>query len=79
LNFALQCLAAFSAMAALDLVFAPYIAAVAARQAVAASAWASAISFCNVFVAVSCIRDRRLIVPVVLGAFAGTWLAVTYI
>lgn len=79
LSFARQCALAFLAMFALDVVFAPYIAAVAAKQAVAASVWAAGISFCNVFVAVSCVKDRRLVVPVVLGAFAGTWVAVTYL
>ena len=77
MKFWQQWLAAFFAMVALDLVFAPYIATVAAREAVAASAWAAAIALCNTFVVVSYVKDRRMVVPVVLGAFAGTWLAVT--
>ena len=71
--------AAFAAMFALDLVFAPYIAAVAAREAAAAGGWASAIAICNAFVVVSYVKDRRMIVPVALGAFAGTWVAVNYL
>lgn len=79
LAFARQCVAVFLAMALLDIVFAPYVAKIASREALEASVWASAIVVCNAFVVVSYVKDRRLILPLALGAFAGTWLSVSYL
>lgn len=69
----------FIAMVLLDIVFALYVVTTAAKDVLASSLWAGAIQVCNVFVVVSYIRDRRLVVACTAGAFVGTWLAMTYL
>jgi len=59
----------------LDIVFAKYTIATAARLPLEASLWAMAIQTCNVFVVTSFVHDRRMLVPCVIGAFVGTYLA----
>lgn len=70
--------AVFAAMFGLDVVFALYVVECAARNAVAASAWASLIQLCNIFVVTAFVKDRRMAAPCIAGAFAGTWVAVRY-
>jgi hypothetical protein len=79
LSFLRRCLAVFAAIFALDLVFAFYVAAVAAHAAFDASAWAAAIQLCNVVVVVSYVKDQRMVLPLALGAFGGTWVSVKYL
>ena len=69
----------FIAMVVLDIVFALYIVEASSKQMLAASFWAAAIQVCNVFVVVSYVNDKRMVVPCTLGAFVGTWLAIAYI
>lgn len=69
----------FLAMVALDVAFALYVLETAARNAVAGSFWAAMIQVANVFVVSSFVADKRLAVPCVVGAFVGTWLAITYL
>lgn len=74
-----QCAAVFLAMVVLDIAFALYVLTTAAKDIVAASLWAGAIQVCNVFVVSSFVKDRRLALPCVAGAFAGTYIAIYYI
>lgn len=76
--FVFKALSVFAAMTLLDVVFALYIVATAGHQTILASSWAVAIQLCSTFVTVSYVGDRRLISPCLLGAFTGTWLALTY-
>lgn len=70
-----QALAVFVAMFALDVVFALYVVKTAERAIIEASAWAALVQVCNVFVVTSFVKDRRMALPCVVGAFAGTWFA----
>ena len=69
----------FFAMIALDLAFGLYVANIASHHVLSAAAWAAAIQLCNSFVVVSYVRDIRMAIPCVLGAFAGTWVAVSLV
>lgn len=74
----LKALAVFAGMTLLDIAFALYVIAASQRDVLAASYWAAAIQVCNVFVVASFVRDNRMAIPSVMGAFVGTWIAATY-
>ena len=74
-----RALAVFVAMLLLDVVFALYVIKCAERAAIEAGLWAGAIQVFNVFVVSSFVKDWRMSVPCVLGAVAGTWIAVRYL
>lgn len=78
MKFLRQAALVFLAMVALDVVFAVYVLQTAARAAMEASLWAAAIQLCNVFVVTSFVRDPRMVMPCMAGAFVGTWLAVQW-
>lgn len=65
----------FASMVVLDVVFAKYTLATAAREPLTAALWAVAIQFCNMVVVTSFVQDRRMFGPCILGAFVGTYLA----
>lgn len=67
------------AMFALDMVFAMYVIATAAKAAEAAAAWATAIVLLNGVVTLSFVRDRWMLLPAAFGAFAGTWSAIRFL
>lgn len=69
----------FLAMVTLDVAFATYVVEAAAKNVFPASYWAAAIQLCNVFVVGAFVKDVRMAVPTALGAFAGTWIALTWI
>lgn len=69
-------LMSFFAMFALDMVFARYAYALTAQRACAASMWASLIVVCNAVVIINYVADVWTLAPAVVGAFAGTWVAV---
>ena len=71
-----QGLATFASMAALDWVFAYYTKNVIKKNAALAGLYASAIVVTNAIVTISYVTDHWMVVPAVLGAFAGTWVAV---
>ncbi len=75
----IRALSVFGAMVALDLVFAVYVIECAARHGAAAGAWAAAVQICNFFVVTAYVKDRRMVLPCIAGAFVGTWLAVSYV
>lgn len=68
--------ALFLLTVASDYAWTRYIAKAAEKQAHAAARWSVAIVGCSAFSVMSYTQDHRLIVPVLLGAYAGTWLAV---
>ena len=63
----------------LDLAFAFYILETAAKAPMTAGGWAALIQACNVYLVVSFVQDRRLVLAAMAGAFAGTWLAITFV
>lgn len=67
------------AMFALDVVFAMYVIATSSKAAEAAAGWASAIVLLNGAVTLSFVRDRWMLVPAAIGAFAGTWSAIRFV
>lgn len=69
-------LISFFAMAALDFVFAFYTRHVMKTNAAKAGMYASLIVITNALVTLNYVADPWMIVPTVVGAFAGTWLAV---
>jgi uncharacterized membrane protein YfcA len=65
-------------MAALDAMFAYYTRRVTQGHVFRASASAGALVVANSFVILSYVKDVYLIIPAVLGAFAGTLLAMKF-
>jgi hypothetical protein len=68
----------FLAMVALDVAFTLYVIKSAEKATLEASAWAAAIQICNVFVVTAFVKDARMLLPCMAGAFFGTWLAITW-
>lgn len=68
-------LLAFLAMFVLDLVWAGYTMAMVERKVAVASVCASAIQLCSALVVIGYTTNRWLLIPVALGAFAGTYVA----
>lgn len=69
-------LAVFVALFCLDFVWAKYTYATTSRQALRASAYASAIIFLSGGAAIGYTSDHWLLLPAMAGAFAGTFVAV---
>ena len=72
----LQALATFLAMAALDFVWAHYIAAVHQKHALRSAVYSAAMVAFNSLVVLSYSEDHWMTVPTVAGAFVGTFLSV---
>lgn len=68
----------FVAMFALDFVWALYTQAVTASAALRASMWATAITVLSGLGQIGYTHDPWLLIPAALGAFAGTFIALTY-
>lgn len=66
-----------AAMTVLDLVFAFYVVETAAKHAASAGAWAAGIIVLSCYVTRAYVDDKRMTVPAAVGAFLGTYLAVT--
>lgn len=66
----------FLALFALDFVWAKYTHALAAHQAIPASAYASGIILLNGVAVIGYTSDPWLLLPAILGAFAGTYAAI---
>jgi hypothetical protein len=71
-------LVAFLAMFATDACWALYVASVKAGSATEAAAWAVALFLLGAVAVMGYVRDRWLLIPGALGAFAGTWAGVAY-
>lgn len=67
---------AFSAMFALDFVWTFYTKYVVQKKALLAAAYAGGLVLCNAVVTISYIDDHWLLIPVILGALAGTGIGV---
>lgn len=68
----------FFSMVILDIVWAYYTSAVAAKRPALAGTFASAIMLFTAAVTVSYVQDPRLLPVVMAGAFVGTYLAVRF-
>jgi len=70
--------AAFFAMFFTDVLYAYYIQSVQNAQALRASLWAAILYILGGIVVIGYINNPWLLVPSVLGAFAGTYVGVRY-
>lgn len=70
--------AAFFAMFFTDVLYAYYIQAVQNTQALRASAWAAILYVLGGVVVIGYINNPWILIPSVLGAFAGTYVGVKY-
>lgn len=68
--------AVFIATVVSDFIWAKYMVAIADRRDVVAANWAVLVIAIGAFLVVSYVEDRRLIIPAVIGAWIGTYLAV---
>ena len=66
----------FLAVAVSDALWAAWMTAVAAHQPGLAGLTSAGLVVAGAYVTVAYVRDRRYLVPAVLGAFVGTYLAV---
>lgn len=66
----------FVAMMGADYAWTKYTLEVAAKDAVSAGLWSAVIVGCGAFTVVSYTTDRWLLIPALLGAFLGTYIAV---
>jgi hypothetical protein len=69
-------LGVYFAMVALDFTWAHYTAAIAAKQSVRAALWAAATILFTGTAAIGYTSQHWLLIPAMLGAISGTWLAV---
>lgn len=74
----IQIIVAFVAMFFLDYVFALYTKKVIDEKPAQAGFFASAIVLCNAIVTINFVDNPWMIIPTLLGAFAGTWTAVRF-
>lgn len=73
---ALTWLFTFAAMLATDLAWARYILSANQRAPLEAGGWAVALFLLGAFTVLGYTRDRWLLIPATLGAFAGTYFGV---
>jgi hypothetical protein len=78
MTWAVEWLAVFAAMFALDFIWARYTRAVGEKAAARSSAWATLIILVSGFVTTSYVSNPWLLVPAAIGAFTGTYAAVRY-
>ena len=74
----LEWLAVFIGMFLLDMVYARYTQAIQSGQAMRAAHFAAVLIGITAFVTVSYVQNRWLTLPVMAGAWAGTWVAVKW-
>ena len=70
--------AAFFAMFLTDVLYAYYVQAVQTSQALQASMWAAILYILGGIVVIGYINNPWILIPSVLGAFAGTYVGVRY-
>ena len=68
----------FLCVVVIDIVYTLLLKSVQNDKPLAASSWASAITFLNAVAVVNYIEDNRMIIPAVLGAFVGTYIGMRY-
>lgn len=71
-----RALAVCAAMAVCDWCWTRYTQAVAEKRAATAAWWSAAIIGIGAFGVVSYVEDKRLVIPALIGAWIGTYLAV---
>jgi len=76
MKWAIQALAVFAAMGALDVAWAFYTMSTAVKKPMEASLWASLIVVFSAIVTISYVSDPWLIIPAIGGAFVGTYAAI---
>jgi len=74
----IEWLAVFVGMFFLDLVYARYTQAITAGASLRAANFAAVLIGITAFVTVSYVQNRWLTVPVIAGAWFGTWVAVKW-
>jgi hypothetical protein len=77
-NVYLRALMVIVLMTMVDIVFAIYVIETAAHRAASAGLYAALIILIGAFVTRAYVDDKRMIVPTAIGAFLGTYLAVTF-
>jgi hypothetical protein len=73
---ALQWLIVFSATTLADVCWARYMAHVAVKNRLRASAWSAAIICCGCVSVIEYTQNRWLVTAAIAGAFVGTWFGV---
>jgi len=68
----------FGAVVLIDIVWTKYIAEVGAKRAAHAAFWSALIIAIGAFTTLSYVEDRTTLIPAIVGAFVGTYLAVWF-
>jgi hypothetical protein len=68
----------FVAMFATDYAWSLYVAAIKNGAALTAGGWAVALFLLGAFTVLGYTKNKWLLIPATIGAFAGTWAGVTY-
>jgi xanthine/uracil permease len=68
----------FIAMFLVDIIFAYYLKAVNTDKAVKAGLWAAMVTFVNIVAVISYTENHLMVIPAVLGAFAGTFVGIKF-
>lgn len=76
MTFPIQCILVFLALIAVDFCWTFYIAKVAEKKAIAAACWSAMIMVCGAFATISYLENKWLLIPAILGAWVGTFLAI---
>lgn len=75
-NVYAKCIGIFFAVCVSDFVWARYMASVARDSRLEASYWAVGVIGLGAFITISYVNDKRLVIPAMMGAFVGTYLAI---
>jgi len=78
MNPAISSVIVFFVSAAVDAVWAKYIATAAQGRAFAAAIWSSVIVGCGSFVTLEYVFNKWMIIPAVIGGFVGTYAMIKY-
>jgi hypothetical protein len=74
-----QIIMAFVSMFLMDVVFALYTKSVIKNRPTMAGLYAAGIMLCNTVMVINVVDNHWMVIPVALGAFAGTWTAVRWL
>ena len=78
MNYSIQFMLVFTAMALADVCWTYYFIKINERKSIAAGIWGSLIYLCGAFGVLSYTQDKTLIIAAVLGSFLGTYLTIEY-
>jgi hypothetical protein len=78
MNYWLQFLFVFLSVGIGDVCWAMYFLKIGQERSLAAGCWGGMIVFLTAYTAIEYINDHTLIIPAVLGGFAGTYATVEY-